>query len=111
MQFSTTFAAILALAVGSNAASIKSRQRPMMASINTYDTANCQSLPDDAIEILQESVGKCGSYTFALQSVMPYIFNSACKFTVYSGEGCTGTGTVVKSFDCAASGQSYKLTC
>ncbi|RYP07419.1 hypothetical protein DL765_009166 [Monosporascus sp. GIB2] len=110
MQFSTTFGAILALAVGSNAASIKSRQEPMVASINVYDTADCGNLPFDAIEILEASVGKCGSYPFALKGVMPYLFRR-CTFTVYSGKGCTGTATAVEGFVCAASGQSYKLTC
>lgn len=78
MQFSTTFNAIMALALGSNAASINARQEPMVASINTYNTAECSDLPQNGIELLSESVGKCGSYEWELLGVMPYIFESNC---------------------------------
>ncbi|EMR63064.1 hypothetical protein MGN70_003299 [Eutypa lata] len=111
MQFSTTFNAIMALALGSNAASINARQEPMVASINTYNTAECSDLPQNGIELLSESVGKCGSYEWELLGVMPYIFESNCTFTVYSGADCSGTSTDVDSFICAESGESYKLTC
>lgn len=80
MQFSTTFNAILALAIGSNAASINVRQsEPMTASINIYNTPDCTDLPQHGIELLSADIGKCGSYEWSLKGVMPYIFNGSCK--------------------------------
>ncbi|RYP32606.1 hypothetical protein DL767_005111 [Monosporascus sp. MG133] len=111
MQIPTTFAAIITLALGSSAASIDARQGAV-ARLDAYGTVGCAGLPNFPVEIPRSAAGQCGSYTGALQSVrLQSLSDSACKVTVYAGTGCTGTSTVVALNSCAASGQSYKLTC
>ncbi|RYP05510.1 hypothetical protein DL764_003770 [Monosporascus ibericus] len=111
MQFASTFAAILTLGLGSSAASVETRQGAV-ARLDTYGTRGCAGLPNFPVEIPRSAAGQCGSYTGALQSVrLQSLSDPACMVTVYAGAGCTGTSTVVALNSCAASGQSYKLTC
>ncbi|RYP21888.1 hypothetical protein DL765_001964 [Monosporascus sp. GIB2] len=103
MQFPTTFAAILTLALGSSAASIETRQGAA-ARLDAWGTTGCLGLPNFPVEIPRSAAGQCGSYTGATQSVrLQFLSDPACKVTVYTGARCTGTSTVVALNSCAAS--------
>lgn len=78
MRFSTTFGAVLALALGSDAATLDTRQEPMQANINAYDDDACGTVPLKSVILLSDSYNKCGSYPWDFQSVMPIIVNASC---------------------------------
>ena len=136
MRSTIAFGAVLALALGSDATPLETRQDIMQANFNTFEDEACGTLPLQSVVLLADSYNKCGNYEWDFKSVMPQIVNTSCErefpmdltakrlrwlglhwltdvltVTFYSEPDCEGTPGTIDLFSCGSGGQSYKLTC